>query len=79
VYYVYKLRSLAWPERTYVGFTAELRGRLRRHNAGEVRSTRGGRPWRVEVYLGFEDRGRAMAFERYLKSGSGKAFMKRRL
>jgi putative endonuclease len=36
-------------------------------------------PWRVETYLGFSDEAKAVAFERYLKTGSGNAFSKKRL
>jgi putative endonuclease len=37
--YVYILRSLADPERYYIGATADLRARLKKHNAGEVSHT----------------------------------------
>jgi len=76
--YVYILRSLQQPERYYVGFTADLRSRLRKHNAGEVPHTSKYAPWAIKTYLAFSDERQAMAFEKYLKSASGRAFAKKR-
>ena len=77
--YVYILRSELDPERHYVGQTGDLKVRLARHNKGEVNHTAKFRPWRIETYLAFRDEARAIAFERYLKSGSGRAFARKRL
>jgi putative endonuclease len=77
--YVYILQSVAWPERHYVGVTGDLRSRLRRHNAGEVPHTSKYAPWRIKTYIAFSDEQQAFAFERYLKSPSGRAFTKKRL
>jgi len=77
--YVYILRSEENPERFYVGLTDDLRDRLRRHNAGELPHTAKFRPWRIKTAVAFIDRGRAAAFERYLKTASGRAFAKKRL
>jgi putative endonuclease len=77
--YVYILQSLAEPERHYVGLTDDLRARLKRHNAGHVSHTSKYTPWQLKTYIAFSDEGQAMAFERYLKSGSGRAFAKKRL
>jgi predicted GIY-YIG superfamily endonuclease len=79
--HVYILQSLEPPERHYVGCTDDVPKRLERHNAG--RSTSQSRhtdmhgPWKLVVQIGFEERSKAFAFERYLKSGSGRAFAKR--
>jgi putative endonuclease len=35
------------------------------------------RPWRLRIYFAFSDEARALAFEKYLKSGSGRAFAKK--
>jgi putative endonuclease len=79
--YVYVLQSLQSPERHYVGCTDDVAERLRRHNAGvsesQSRHTSLGGPWKIVVEVGFEDRAKAFAFEKYLKSGSGRAFAKR--
>ncbi len=75
--YVYILRSLSASEHFYVGLTEDLRARLKRHNAGEEFHTAKYKPWTVKNYFAFEDHKKAVAFERYLKSGSGRAFSKR--
>ena len=79
VTYVYILRSLKAPDRHYVGVTADLRARLKRHNAGEVTHTSKFAPWEIKTYLAFSDEGQAFAFEKYLKSASGRAFATKRL
>jgi putative endonuclease len=79
MHYVYILRSQAHLEHHYVGVTRDLRDWLARHNAGEVPHTSKYRPWKVTTYLAFSDEGKAFAFERYLKSASGRAFAKKRL
>ena len=77
--YVYILRSTANLERYYVGVTGDLRARLRKHNAGEVSHTSKFAPWAVKTYVAFSDESRAVAFEKYLKLSSGRAFAKKRL
>ena len=75
--YVYGVQSEVDPERFYVGVTSDVQSRLRAHNAGESRHTRRYRPWRLVVAVEFASEERALAFERYLKTGSGRAFAKR--
>ena len=77
--YVYILQSLAAQDRHYVGLTGDLRGRLERHNAGQVGHTSKYKPWRVQSYVAFSDESQAVAFERYLKTASGRAFAEKRL
>jgi predicted GIY-YIG superfamily endonuclease len=77
--YVYILQSEADPRRFYSGLTDDLRARLKKHNAGEVTHTAKWKPWRIKTALAFTDRQRAVDFERYLKSASGRAFAKKRL
>jgi len=74
--YVYILESLD-SLHFYVGITDDLRARLAKHNAGEVPHTSKYGPWRMRTYFAFSDEARAFAFERYLKSGSGRAFAKK--
>jgi putative endonuclease len=76
--YVYILESHD-SEHFYVGITDDVPARLIKHNAGEVSHTSKFRPWRLKTYVGFSDEGRAIVFEKYLKSGSGRAFAKKRL
>ena len=71
---VYVLKNERKPPSYYTGLTSNLHERLDAHNAGRCRHTAAGRPWHVDVMLQFADERRAVAFERYLKSGSGNAF-----
>lgn len=75
--WVYILRSLSDPRRTYTGLAEDLEKRLREHNAGRSPHTSRYRPWLVEVAVQFTDLMRAREFEGYLKSGSGRAFAKK--
>jgi len=75
--YVYILQSVASPDRFYIGVTEDLKTRFKKHNAGEVFHTAKFKPWVLKNYVAFSDREKAYAFERYLKSGSGRAFAKR--
>ena len=78
-WYVYILQSEKAPSHFYTGFTADMEARLKSHNAGQCKHTAELRPWHIKTALAFSDRGKAMAFERYLKTSSGRAFAKKRL
>jgi predicted GIY-YIG superfamily endonuclease len=77
--YVYILQAIQTPERFYIGMTEDLKQRLAKHNAGEVPHTSKFKPWRIKTATAFTDRPRAAAFEKYLKTASGRAFAKKRL
>jgi predicted GIY-YIG superfamily endonuclease len=77
--YVYLLQSVRDPAQRYVGLTADPEARLKGHNARRPHHTAKHAPWKLVVTIGFEDDSRAHAFERYLKSGSGRAFANRHL
>ncbi len=77
MHYVYLLESVRDRSRHYIGQTHDLKARLRGHNSGDSFHTARYRPWNLVCYLGFADETRAMTFEHYLKSGSGKTFLKR--
>jgi putative endonuclease len=77
--FVYILKNERQPPRYYTGLTADVGARLLAHNDGHCRHTASGTPWHVDVIVEFADEQRAVAFERYLKSGSGGAFAKRHL
>ena len=79
MFYVYLLQSLADPGRRYVGFSEDLRKRLRDHNHGKSTHTSKFRPWKLVTYIAFSDREQALEFERYLKTSSGIAFANKRL
>ena len=78
MYYVYLLRSINFPERKYIGHTDNLKERLETHNSGGSIHTKTYRPWELVIFLGFKDKLKATAFEKYLKSGAGRAFAKKR-
>jgi len=75
--YVYLLQSRKDPSRRYVGLTDDVKRRLAAHNAGQSPHTAKYRPWALVVTIEFADEARAVAFEQYLKTGSGRAFANR--
>lgn len=77
MHYVYVLESVGEPGRYYSGETEDLRRRFDQHNTGASKHTAKYRPWKLIWYAGFENTATAMRFERYLKTGSGRAFQKR--
>ena len=72
--YVYLLQSIPHPQQHYVGLTSDVDKRLAAHNAGQSTHTAQYRPWKIITYHAFVDEAKAAAFEKYLKSGSGRAF-----
>jgi predicted GIY-YIG superfamily endonuclease len=78
-YHAYILQSQKNPDRFYTGFTEDLESRLKSHNRGENPHTARYIPWRIKTAIAFSDRQRALDFEAYLKSPSGRAFAKKRL
>jgi len=78
-YYVYILQSEKDTSRYYTGFTKDPDSRLKAHNAGRCPHTARLIPWKIKTSIAFTDRQRALDFEAYLKSPSGRAFAKKRL
>ena len=74
---VYVLKNCEGTPRYYVGLTSDAQARLDDHNRGRCPHTARYRPWQLHVTIVLPDEQRAVAFERYLKSGSGRAFAKR--
>jgi putative endonuclease len=77
--FVYILGNTETPPRYYTGHTSDIARRQAEHNAGNCIHTAKYRPWSVDVVISFPDKQRAVALERYLKSGSGVAFAQRHL
>ena len=75
--YVYLLQSLSFPSKHYVGITSTLNKRFADHNAGKSPHTSKYKPWKLVAAIRFADNARATSFEKYLKSGSGRAFARR--
>jgi predicted GIY-YIG superfamily endonuclease len=74
MFYVYILRSINFPEKIYVGYTINIEQRLDVHNSGGSIYTAKYKPWALSGYVAFLEKANAIAFEKYLKSGAGKAF-----
>ncbi|MFA4818011.1 MAG: GIY-YIG nuclease family protein [Parcubacteria group bacterium] len=74
MHYVYIL--LCADNSSYTGCTSDLRERIERHNNRHVPATVGRLPVKLVAHVCFSDRYKAFKFEKYLKSGSGRAFMK---
>jgi len=79
MHYVYILKSIHNPLKHYVGVTRDLKKRLKTHNDGKTVFGNKYRPWKVNCYIAFDNESKAHNFERYLKRGSGHAFLKRHL
>jgi putative endonuclease len=75
--YVYILESLSDSSKHCTGQASDVFRRLKEHNDGVVKPTKAFCPWKVIVSVAFEDHAKAIQFEKYLKSGSGRAFAKR--
>ncbi|MBM3894796.1 GIY-YIG nuclease family protein [Candidatus Dependentiae bacterium] len=77
MHYVYIIKSFIDGEHWYVGSAIDVVRRLEDHNLGECVHTSKYRPWSLHLFIGFENKYKALAFEKYLKSGSGRAFSKK--
>jgi putative endonuclease len=77
MHYVYIIESVSVPGHVDIGPTENLRARVRKHQADASTHSAKFRPWKVKTYIAFETKETALRFERYLKSGSGRAFCKR--
>jgi len=78
-YYVYILGSINQPEHYYTGFTENLDSRLNAHNTGKCLHTLKLEPWKLKSAVAFTNYDKAVSFEKYLKTSSGRAFAKKRL
>lgn len=77
MHYAYILKSISEPSQTYIGYTSDLKQRLKDHNSGKSLHTSKYKPWKLEFYCAFNNKYKALEFEKYLKSHSGKAFTKK--
>jgi len=75
--FVYIIRSTRDATRYYVGLTSDVQRRLSVHDSGGSEHTASLRPWYLVAAIEFSNESSAVAFEKYLKSGSGRAFAKR--
>ena len=79
MYHVYILTSEKDPSKIYVGISGNIDKRILEHNQRKSAYTKKYAPWKIETFISFNDEHLARYFERYLKSGSGFAFVKRHL
>lgn len=73
--YVLKLANLD----LYIGWTVDLINRVKQHNSGKVDATRSYLPAKLVYYEACLSRENAITREKQLKSGFGRAYLKRRL
>ena len=73
-YYVYILRSKSYPQKYYTGYTTDLEKRLTKHNEGGCKHTSKNKPWEIKTAIAFTEKEKALKFEKYLKTHSGRAF-----
>lgn len=79
MHYVYIIKSIDHADKYYAGYTLDVQARLKTHNEGSSVYTKDYKPWKLVWHCSFEDKSRAMEFEKYLKSHSGRAFAHKRL
>lgn len=77
MFYVYYIRSKLFSDKTYIGFTSNLKQRLLEHNAGKSVYTKEFKPWILVGFLGFGQESKALKFERHLKTNAGRVFLRR--
>jgi putative endonuclease len=77
-HYNYVLRSFK-NGKLYVGFTDNLRQRITKHNKGLVKATNNGRPWQLVYFEACFKKEDAINREKQLKTGFGRAYLKRRI
>jgi predicted GIY-YIG superfamily endonuclease len=63
----------------YVGSTNDINRRLTEHNSGKVDSTKNRTPFNLEAYFAVKGHSKAIELEKYFKTGSGRAFLNKRI
>jgi len=76
MYYVYSLKC---KNGYYIGCTDNIEERVKRHQMGHVLATANRLPIELEFYFAVQDKYKSFKFEKYLKSGSGRAFINKHL
>jgi len=77
MFYVYILQSQNFPDKFYIGYTHDLKERLQTHNSDHNGYTARYQPWLVKAYFAINSEDKAKDFENYLKSQSGREFIKK--
>ena len=63
----------------YIGSTNELNRRVKEHNDGICKASSPYKPFGLIAYIAVENKEIAIKLEKYLKTGSGKAFLAKRI
>jgi putative endonuclease len=77
MYYTYILQFILNQNRFYIGFTIDLKRILSDRNSFKSIHTNKFIPWKIKNYFAFEEKYMAEKFEKYLKSGNGRIFIKK--
>jgi len=77
-YYIYIIQSKV-DNRLYVGLSKNINKRVKEHNFGQTKSTKGYRPWNLVYFEFVGSRIKARKREKYFKSGCGKEYIKKYL
>lgn len=75
MYFAYILQSESHGT-YYYGSTTDVDNRLRQHNSGKVRYTKGRRPWKLHYVEVLATRSEAMKREKFFKSIEGYRYLK---
>ncbi|MDD5463676.1 MAG: GIY-YIG nuclease family protein [Candidatus Moranbacteria bacterium] len=78
MFYVYLLESKkdkSW----YIGYSSNLKKRFESHNKGENTATKSKKPWNIIYYEAYVEMSDAKNRELFLKSGSGRRFLKKQI
>jgi len=78
MHYVYVLPSLR-DEGFYIGYSSNLRSRMRQHSEGNSFATAYRGPWKLIYYEAYVEQSDALSREKYLKSGGGRRFLQLQL
>ena len=76
MHYVYVLQSES-DHGLYIGYSANLKRRVREHAEGLAEATRHRGPWRLIYYEAYVEAEDALGRERFLKSGAGRTYLKK--
>ncbi len=77
MFYTYVLLS-GKDQKTYIGWTIDLKNRLAKHTAGEVAATKNRRPLKLIYYEACINKEQAIIREKQLKTGYGRKYIKHR-
>ena len=78
MFYTYVLKSRV-DNNLYIGFSKDLRNRIKKHSLGLVEATKNRRPFELIYYEACNNKDKALRREKYFKTGFGRRFLKERV